>query len=289
MFTPSRRAVLGALSLLPLPALAQAPAAPWRKLKDMEAATGARIGVAAIDTGSGDAIFWREAERFNLCSTVKLLLVANVLARADGGKEDLARRISYTSADLLAVSPITTANVAKGLTVAELCEAAIRYSDNTAANLLFASVGGPQAVTGWLRGLGDEVTRIERIEPALNMPDGDKDTSTPSAMLGTLKTIVLGNALSPASRARLIGWLEANTTGDAMLRAGLPSGWTVGDKTGRWMGQGSVAANDIAIVTPPGRKPILIAAFTRNGGDALLADIGRVAGDAFAPKQLAAR
>jgi beta-lactamase class A len=285
-FLTRRSALVGAIALAPAAVSAQPARAPWRRLKDMESDTGAHIGVAAVDTGSGGAIFWRESERFNLCSTAKLPLVAAVLARADAGKEDLARRISYTSADLLPVSPVTSANVASGLTIVELCEAAIRHSDNTAANFLFASIGGPQALTAWLRGLGDTATRIDRIEPALNVPDGDKDTSTPSAMLGTLKMILLGNTLSPASRARLTGWLEANTTGDAMLRAGLPSGWVVGDKTGR--GSAGNAANDIAIVTPPGRKPILIAAFTQKGSDATLSEIGKVAAEAFAPKQIAA-
>ena len=289
MSTPSRRAILGVLSLLPLPALAQAPAAPWRKLKDMESATGARIGVAAIDTGTGNAIFWREGERFNLCSTFKLPLAAAVLARADAGREDLARVVSYSRADLLDVSPQTSVHVATGMTVGALCEAAIRYSDNTAANLLLASVGGPQGLTQWLRGLGDRVTRIDRIEPALNVPEGDKDTTTPAAALGTLKTLLLGDGLSDASRARLLGWLQANTTGDAMLRAGLPSGWTVGDKTGRWTGQGAGATNDIAIITPPGRKPILVAAFTSNSSDAVVAAIGRIVGDAFGADRIALR
>jgi beta-lactamase class A len=296
MFFLNRRAVLaGAALAVARPALAQNAAPPWRKLKDLEVSTGARVGVAAIDTASGLPLYWRESERFNMCSTFKLLLAAAVLARGDGGKEDLGRVVHYQASDLLDVSPMTKANVAAGMRIDALCEAAIRYSDNTAANLLLASMGGPQGLTPWLRGLGDEVTRIDRIEPALNIADGDKDTTTPAAMLGTLKTMLLGDALSPASRARLGAWLAANTTGANMLRAGLPAGWEVGDKTGHWMGHGSEAVNDLAIVTPPGRKPILVAAFTRGGSDnddarvAVLAAIGRIVGEAFSDSRIALR
>ncbi len=163
------------------------------------------------------------------------------------------------------------------MTVAALCEAAIHYSDNTAANLLLAGIGGPQSLTQWLRSLGDETTRLDRIEPALNVADGDKDTTTPSAMLGTLKNILLGNGLSPASQQKLLGWLAASTTGNAMLRAGLPQGWAVGDKTGRWSSadKNSGATNDLAIVTPPGRKPILIACYTRGGNGRRRGALGR--------------
>jgi beta-lactamase class A len=169
-----------------------------------------------------------------------------------------------------------------------LCQAAVIYSDNTAANLLFDIVGGPAGVTGFWRSLGDESSHLDRREPALNVPDGDKDTTTPVAMMGNLNQMLLGNAVSVASRQKLLGWLAANTTGGQMLRAGLPKGWVVGDKTGRYSQGAYNAAIDLAIATPPGKKPILIAAFTMNGqGDdnahqALLADIGRIVAESFA-------
>jgi beta-lactamase class A len=285
-----RTAIFGVTLLLPQTALAQAGDAPWRKFKDLEAASFSRIGVAAIDTGSGTPLFWRESERFIMCSTFKLALVAAVLARADTGKEDLSRVVYYDRSDLLEGSPVTTRNVAAGMRIDGLCEAAIIYSDNTAANLLLASIGGPPGLTSWLRQLGDETTRLDRIEPALNVPDGDKDTTTPAAMLGTVKTILLGNGVSAASRKLLSGWLAANTTGGAMLRAGLPPGWAVGNKTGHWTSQDKSdgAANDLAVATPPGRKPILIVCYTMGGkGDdaarqAVLAQIGHIAADMFA-------
>jgi beta-lactamase class A len=288
----TRRTLLGAAALLvPASALAQALyAEPSLALKDLEAKSGARIGVAAVDYNSGKLVCWREGERFIMCSTFKLSLAAAVLARADADQEDLNRVIHYSKSDLLEVSPITTRNVDTGMRVVDLCEAAIVYSDNTAANLLLTELGGPQALTGWWREIGDTVTRLDRREPALNVPGGDMDTTSPAAMLGNLKSMLLGNGVSPQSRARLMGWLAASTTGAAMLRAGVPSGWSVGDKTGRWSSNDSTqgATNDIAILTPPGRKPILVAAYTMGGrGDdaarqAMVAEIGRIVTARFA-------
>ena len=288
----TRRMMLGAAALL-VPASARAQALyaePSLALKNLEAKSGARIGVAAVDYNSGKLVCWREGERFIMCSTFKLSLAAAVLARADADQQDLNRVIHYSKSDLLEVSPATTRNVDTGMRVADLCEAVVVTSDNTAANLLLTELGGPEALTQWWRQIGDTGTRLDRREPALNMPDGDKDTTSPAAMLGNIKSMLLGNAVSPQSRARLMGWLAASTTGTAMLRAGVPSGWAVGDKTGRWSSTDPAqgATNDIAILTPPGRKPILIAAYTMGGrGDdvarqAVLADIGRIVAARFA-------
>jgi len=288
----TRRTLLGAAALL-VPASARAQALyaePSQALKDLEAKSGARIGVAAVDYNSGKLVCWREGERFIMCSTFKLSLAAAMLSRADADQQDLNRVIHYGKSDLLDVSPVTTRNVKIGMRVVDLCEAAIVYSDNTAANLMLTELGGPQALTGWWREIGDTVTRLDRREPALNLPDGDKDTTSPAAMLGNLKSMLLGNAVSPQSRARLMGWLAASTTGAAMLRAGVPSGWAVGDKSGRLSGNDPTqgATNDIAILTPPGRKSILVAAYTTGGrGDdaarqALIADVGRIVAARFA-------
>ncbi len=236
-------------------------------LDDMEKQSGARIGVMAIDSGNGNALFFRENERFLMCSSFKLSLVAAVLARADAGQEKLDRVVQYGKGDLLDVSPATTKNLSAGMRVDALCEAAVIYSDNAAANLLLASIGGPAGLTKFWRSLGDQTSRLDRIEPALNLADGDKDTTTPVAMAGTLKQILLGDALSPSSRQRLGGWLAANTTGQARLRAGLPGDWAVGDKTGT----GSDTLVDLAILTPPARKPVLVTAFV-NGGKGTTAD-----------------
>lgn len=283
----SRRSALGGA----LASLAAAPAwalASWDRFGALEKSTGARIGVAAIDTGNGRTLCWRESERFLMCSSFKFSLAAAVLARADAGQEKLDRVIHYQKADLLDVSPATSANLATGMRVDALCQAAVIYSDNTAANLLLAAIGGPAGVTAYWRSLGDETSHLDRIEPMLNIPDGEKDTTTPVAMLGNLKSILLGDALKPESRRKLTEWMAASTTGTLMLRAGLPQSWAVGDKTGRYVQGAYNAAIDLAIATPPGRKPLLIAAFTMNGrGDdaahqAVLADIGSIAAATFA-------
>jgi beta-lactamase class A len=281
-YSISRRAALGGAALLlpgaGLVSAGAAEAAPWRILADLEKQSGTRIGVMAIDTANGNALFYRENERFLMCSTFKLVLAATVLAKVDAGGEQLDRLVRYQQSDLLNASPITTANLASGMTIAALCEAAVTVSDNSAANQLLASIGGPASVTAFLRKLGDESTRLDRNEPTLNNPDGDKDTTTPSAMLGDLKMILLGDTLTPASRIRLLGWLWASTTGKARLRAGLPSGWQVGDKTGT----GDTSMGDLAIVTPPGRKPILITSYVAGGKgstaerEAVFANVGKL-------------
>jgi beta-lactamase class A len=284
----TRRIALSGFALLLPTFQARASGTASDDLGALEKSTGARIGVAALDTGNGRTISYRETERFIMCSSFKLSLAAAVLRRAEAGQEKLDRIIHYQKSDLLAVSPATTRNLSTGMTVEALCQAAVVYSDNTAATLLIASIGGPQGVTNFWRSLGDRTSRLDRIEPALNVPDGDKDTTTPSAILGDLKAMLLDDALPFDSRQRLLNWLAASTTGNAMVRAGLPKDWAVGDKTGRYVQEPDNAAIDLAIATPPGRKPILIAAFTMNSrGDdaahqAVLADIGKIVASRFA-------
>ena len=196
-----------------------------------------------------------------MCSTFKLLAVAAVLARVDRGAEQLDRRVVFGKEAVLAYAPESSHRVgAPGLTVAELCQAAIIVSDNTAANLLLASLGGPGAVTGCARSLGDTVTRLDRIEPELNItsPGDARDTTSPAAMLADLQVLLLGDALSPASRGQLLEWLRATTTGSELLRAGMPAGWPVGDKSGSGAHH---EINDIAIIWPPQRKPLLVTAY----------------------------
>lgn len=284
----SRRQLLATALALPaigLPSWLRAAAAapsPEQALAALEARHGGRVGVLVHDLASGRRLGRRSGERFRLCSTFKWLLAAQVLAAVDAGRESLDRRLAWTQDELIAWSPVTEKHVAEGLSVGELCAATLTTSDNTAANVLLAAHGGPAGLTAWLRGIGDTVTRLDRIEPQLNGGDpGDpRDTSTPDAMADTMQRVLLGDVLAPASRAQLVDWLLANTTGDARLRAGLP-GWRVGDKTGS---DGRHTSNDIAIAWPPGGGgPVLIAAFvtesTGSGAqrDAVLADIGALA------------
>jgi len=247
---------MAALPLLPLTAVADAVEA----FAALERRHGGRLGVAVLDTGSGRRLLHRADERFLMCSTGKLLAVAAVLARVDRGEERLDRRIIFRREEVLDWAPITRLRAGSpGMTVAELCHAAITVSDNTAMNLLLASLGGPAALTGFARGLRDPLTRFDRIEPTLNLPgpQGVEDTTTPMAMLDDLRRVLLGDVLAPASREQLLDWLRHNTTGTTQLRAGLPAGWTAGDKTGASQTQN----NDVAIAWPPGRAPVLITAY----------------------------
>jgi beta-lactamase class A len=225
----------------------------------------------------------RADERFKMCSTFKLLLVGAVLARADQGSENLSRKVRYGGGDLLSYAPITRAHVMEGgMSVAGLCEAAVTLSDNTAANLLLASLGGPAVVTAFARRLGDPVTRLDRNEPALNTtgPNDPRDTTSPKAMMGDLRRLVFGDALSARSRAQLAAWLVETRTGDHRLRAGVPASARMGDKTGTYPDDGSVS--DVAVVWPNHGAPILISAYATGSQaptpriEATLAEVGRV-------------
>ena len=251
-------------------------------LEDIERRLRGRLGVAALDVASGRRLSWREHERFPMCSTFKWMLAAQVLSRVDASQEQLTRRIPYGERDLLDYAPITKARVGEGaMPVEDLCDAIVRHSDNTAANLLLATVGGPAGLTAYCRTIGDTVTRLDRMEPDLNsaVPGDPRDTTTPAAMTSNLSSVLLGDLLSAASRERLVGWLVGNTTGDAKLRAGLPDTWRVGDKTG--MGANG-ATNDVAIAWPRADRPVLIASYLTGTdapvGDrnAALADVARV-------------
>jgi beta-lactamase class A len=250
-------------------------------LARIEFENGGRLGVAVQDTGSGARAGHRDGERFPMCSTFKLLATAAVLKRVDGGQERLDRRVVFTASDIVVNSPVTKERVGgDGMTLAELCEAAMTVSDNTASNLILSSLGGPQAVTDYVRSLGDSITRLDRIEPDLNeaVPGDPRDTTTPQAMLGNVRNLVLGKALSAASKEQLTKWLLGNKTGDTRLRAGLPAGWRTGDKTGS--GERGTT-NDVGVVWPPGRAPIVVAIyFTETSAaaekrNAVLAAVGR--------------
>jgi beta-lactamase class A len=264
------------------PDAAAAPNAAAR-LAALQRSHGGRLGVAILDTGSGRRVDCRGDERFLMCSTFKVLAVAAVLARVDRGDERLDRRIVFGPNVLLDYAPVTRLHIgAPGMTVEALCAATLTLSDNTAANLLLDALGGPQAVTAFVRGLGDTVTRLDRTEPELNVtrPGDLRDTTTPRAMLDTLRHILLGEALGAAARARLLGWMRGCLTGTDKLRAGLPAGWSAGDKTGSGA-QGET--NDIAILFPPDRPPLLVTAYyaapaidARQRG-AVLAEVGRIA------------
>lgn len=252
----SRRTLLAGTLALPVTAAGVRASG----LREVEAAFGGRIGVAA--RRGGRSLTYRAGERFALLSTFKALAAAAVLRKAwpcDPGMLDWV--IRYREADLVEHSPITERHVDTGMTVEALCDAAVRYSDNTAGNLLLRLLGGPAGLTRFARRIGDRHTRLDRWETDLNsnLPGDPRDTTTPAAMAADLDELVLGAALADGDRERLTGWLVGNTTGDRRVRAGLPSGWRVGDKTGTGV---HGAANDIAVAWPPEGAPLVIAVYT---------------------------
>lgn len=256
----------------------------WNEtLAGIERSAQGRLGVAMLDTGSGLALGWRQDERFAMASTFKAALAGWMLALVDQGRERLDARVHYAATDVVAYSPVSgpRAGNGGGLTVGELCAATVSLSDNTAANVLMARHGGPAGFTAFVRSLGDGTTRLDRTEPTLNEAKvGDpRDTTTPLAMLHTLQKLVLGDALTPASRAWLQRWLVETSTGDKRLRAGVP-GWKVGDKTGTASESGT--ANDIGVLWPPGGgAPVLVTCYlTRSAAtpqqrDAAIAQVAR--------------
>jgi len=209
-------------------------APPQARLAELEKTSGGRLGVYAIDTANGNRISHRADERFPLCSTFNLILASAVLARSTTSKGLLSRRVHYPRSSLVGYSPISERHVDQGMTIAELCGAAVQFSDNTASNLLLKAIGGPAGLTAYARSIGNRDFRLDRFETDLNtaLPGDVRDTSTPAAMAQSLRALTLGDALPPALKKQLNAWLLGSTTGTRRIRAALPSSWQVGDKTG---------------------------------------------------------
>ena len=221
----------------------------------------ARIGFAAYDYQSGRRWEYNANDRFPITSTFKALACAAVLERVDAGDEDLKRIVAVQESDLVPYAPVTEKRLGgQGMTLYELCDAAMSMSDNTAANLILRSLGGPRGVTGFTRRIGDRVTRLDRWEIELNeaRPGDLKDTTTPNAMAQNLRRLVFGDVLSTNSRRQLEDWLVGNKTGGPLIRAGVPEDWRVGDRTGAG-GYGSRSV--IAVIWPPDRKPVIVAVY----------------------------
>lgn len=249
-------------------------------LAELERVSRGRLGVTLLDTGNGQTSSYRGDERFLMLSSFKTLAAAYVLARSDKGEDQLNRRVPITEADLLDYAPITRLHIGQqGMTLAELCHATITTSDNTAANLILRSYGGPQALTRFLRSLGDNVTRHDRYEPALNQmsPVEPMDTTSPNAMSNTLNTLLFGTALKSESRQLLWSWLVANTTGDRRLRASVPSDWIVGEKTGT----ARIGANDVGFLQAPSSSAVIVSVYLETDAlaaperDQIIAEVGR--------------
>jgi beta-lactamase class A len=255
---------------------------PSESLHQYERAIGGRIGLFAENQATGARIAWRADERFHMCSSFKASLVACVLARIDRGEDRLDAPVAYGPKDILSYAPVAKAGLAKGeLSVGEMCQGAVELSDSSCANLLMARIGGPPALTAFWRATGDAITRQDHYEPVNTQAGSDEDTTTPAAMAGTLRRLLLGDVLSPASRERLTGWMRNCKTGRDLLRAGLPAGWTVADKTGN---DGKAMLVDIAVAWPGAGQPLLICTYIDGGavtsGEVrrLMANVGGLVG-----------
>ncbi|MDR4889568.1 class A beta-lactamase [Fredinandcohnia sp. QZ13] len=250
------------------------------KFAQLENEFDAQIGVYAIDTGTKQTIEYRPEERFAFASTYKALAAAILLQQ--NSLEELKEVITYTEDDLVTYSPITEKHVDTGMTLLELSEAAVRFSDNTAGNLLFEAMGGPKGFEQALRQIGDNVTQADRFEPDLNAfdPGDTRDTSTPKAFAADLQAFAVSDLLSDDKRELFTNWIKGNATGDTLIRAGAPEGWEVADKSGA----GSYGTrNDIAVVWPPNKEPIVIAIMSRHDtedakyDDELIAQAAKIA------------
>ena len=270
----TRRMVFaGAAALFAVPARATQP-----QLAALEAASGGRLGIAVLDTASGRTLSHRADERFAMCSTFKLMLAAAILKRIDVGTERADRVIAYGKSDLVPWSPLTEKQT--GMSIEKLLEAILLVSDNTAANLLLGTIGGPQGWTAFARTLGDQTSRLDRWETALNsaIAGDERDTTTPNAMLVDLQKVLTGDVLSPVSRQKLIDIMARSTIGARRLKAGLPADWRIADKTGSG---DNGTRNDVAVIYPPGRAPILAVAYLTHAtqsdasNEATLAAVGR--------------
>lgn len=265
---------------------------PTARLRAVEQSVGGRLGAFVLDTGTGESFGWRADERFCHCSTFKLSQAALVLREAEAGRLDLAEELAINRADLANYSPVAQAAVDAGkdrLPIATLAEAVQVTSDNAAANALTRRLGGPAAITRFWRDIGDNVSRIDDYEPGVNviLPGTEENSTTPRAMAQTVQRLALGDVLQPASRERLLGWMEATQSGARRIRAALPAGWRGFDKTGTGMREGiGNKTNDLAVLMPPGgRAPLIVTAYletgysadTRRADEAALRAVGEVA------------
>ena len=251
------------LSACSAPGSATSQASPVAELQAIEQRANGRLGTYVLDTATRTGFGWRENERFAHCSSFKMSLAAMMLAKADKGDIDPGETLRWTRDDMLPVSPVTQANLDKGLSVRELAKATLTTSDNTAANVLLRRFGGPAQLASFWRAIGDNVSRLDRLEPELNVtPSGTElDTTTPVAMAATTAALVQGDALTPASRLLLKSWMTEVRTGQDRIRAGFPPKWVAGDKTGTGIGPTKHTYVDLAFGGPPGRAPFIVVAY----------------------------
>lgn len=285
---PAGPAAAGPTTTGPTATKQASPPAPVIDVADelgrLEGKYHAVVGLYAMDTGDGTRVAHRADDRFAFASTFKALAAGAVLERSSA--DELARVVTYDAADLVEYSPVTEQHVGTGMTMLEIIDAAVQVSDNTAGNLLLDALDGPSGLQDALRAVGDETTVSARYEPELNdvTPGDDRDTSTARALAGDLRAYALGDVLDDAGRKTLVEALKGSTTGNETIRAGVPDGWDVGNKTGT---SGNGGRNDIGVLWPPDGEPIVLAILTRTEDpdaepdDDLLAEATAVAMEAL--------
>lgn len=258
-----------------------------KKLEELESSTSGRLGITAVDTSNNTRIEYHANQRFPMCSTNKLMGVAAILKKSMTNSHLLEQKVIYNKKDLVVYSPVTKKFTGLGMKISALCKAAMTLSDNTAINLLMKKLGGLKAVNAFAHSIGDHAFRLDRFEPELNtaIPGDIRDTTTPAAMEKSLRQLALGNVLASPQRKQLQTWLKQNTTGYSRIRAGVPKGWIVGDKTGT----GDYGTtNDIGIIWPPNCSPIVVAIyFTQSNKNAsprseIIASVTRLLINSFA-------
>ena len=268
-------------------AVAKSASASDTAFAQLERDYSAKLGVYALNTETDKEVMYRADDRFLYCSTSKALLAGIVLQQ--NSLEQLKQVVKYSQDDILSYAPVTKEHVEQGMTLEEICIAALRFSDNTAANLLFKHIGGPAGFKSALNRLGDNITEPVRLEPHLNevIPGDNSDTSTPRQLAIDLQAYTTGNVLTEDKRKMLIEWMTGNATGKKMIRAGAPADWIVADKSG----SGSYGTrNDIAIVIPPNRKPIIITILSTHAekeakyDDQLIAQAAKIIFESLAAK-----
>ncbi len=249
-------------------------------LADLESRQGGRLGLAVSHEG-GEAL-WRATERFTYCSTFKLFLAAATLERVARGEERLDRALPITSDDMISHAPVTGPAVGGALTIEALCRSTVELSDNPAANILIREMGGLDSWRNWYRSIGDSVTRVDRLEPELNLVGDERDTTTPTQAVANMARLLAPGQtrLTAAHQTLLERWLTDSPTGPNRIKAAAPDGWRVGHKTGT-SSLGPV--NDIGVIWPPEGAPIFVAAYYEGppsddfaAGEAVIAEaVGR--------------
>ncbi len=231
-----------------------------KKIEMLENKSGGKLGLTIVDTSDGTTYSWRGDEKFPLCSTSKVMVVAAILKKSESDTNLLAKKITINKSDMVNYNPITSKYIDSSMTITELSKAALQYSDNAAMNKLLSYLGGPRYATQFARTIGDKAYRLDRNEPGLNtaIPGDSRDTTTPSAMAETLNKLILGNALKKEQKAKLTEWMKGNTTGLNSIKAGLPAEWTVADKTG----SGDYGTtNDVAVIWPKNHAPVILTTY----------------------------